>query len=58
MTDLTKPSGGGSYIRLKDGTLQRELPPGEAAINGPDAAVQAPVEEAVKPAAKRSGKET
>lgn len=54
MTDQTKPSDGGSYVRLKDGSLKRQLPPDEAGNEAVEAPVQAPVEEAVKPVAKRA----
>lgn len=46
MTNLTHPDAGGSYIRLADGTLQRE---GAA----PEAAVEAPVQGGVESPIKR-----
>ena len=47
------PSGGGSYVRLKDGTLHREdqqpADPVEGAVEAP---VEAPVERVAKAPAK------
>ena len=55
MTSPTHPAAGGSYIRLKDGSLALQEPQTapaavpEAAVEG---AVEAPVQRAAKPTAK------
>lgn len=55
MTDHPLPSGGGAFVREKDGTLRRvEEDPAPEAIEAP---VETPVEEAVKAPAKRPVKE-
>lgn len=44
MTDQTLPSGGGAYVREKDGTLRRiEEAPAEAGEAPVEAPVKAPV---------------
>ncbi|MCU0826654.1 MAG: hypothetical protein MUE52_04450 [Tabrizicola sp.] len=60
MTNQTLPQGGGSYIRDKDGTLRLVEEPtvaDPAEIARRAEAGEAPVEEAVKPPVKRTGKE-
>lgn len=53
MTNETLPSGGGAYVREKDGTLRRIEEP-----TAPSAEpVEAPVEGGVKPALKTTRKE-
>jgi|GEM_PF-5907155 len=54
MSDQTLPSGGGSYIREKDGTLRPEAPAAEAGLA---TGLEAPVEEAVERPAKRTVRE-
>lgn len=52
MSDQTLPSGGGAFIREKDGTLRPEAAAPEA-----DAPVEARIEEAVERPAKHTVKE-
>lgn len=59
MTSHPLPSGGGAFIREKDGTLRRveEDPAPEVVQAAVEAPVETPVEEAVKAPAKRPAKE-
>ena len=55
MTSHPLPSGGGAFVRDRDGTLRRiEDDPAPEAVQDP---VETPVEEAVKAPAKRTVKE-
>jgi hypothetical protein len=57
MTQQTTPSGGGSYIREKDGSLRLVEEPTSAEPQPEAAAVEGPVEGPVKPPLKSTRKE-